>query len=264
MYMTVLTRLIMTAHASNSRKPSSQTISIKLRPLLLGSAKNADPVRPDSKNSNQLLLHGRSTKMDTPTNEFAQIAAATAWPIVTLVVALLYRTDIRSLLGRFKKGKIGDAEFEFHEAVKELANDMAEVLPAAGVVALKPDAVSLVTKNPQAALLNAWTDIRSALTDLARKHDLLNEQTSRSYSALVRALADVGLIPRSYALGFLALLQLYNQSARQIDFKPSEEAVLGYLKVAEKLKQLLLEAERPTKPVAPDMGSDSNPPQLSV
>jgi hypothetical protein len=181
--------------------------------------------------------------MDTLNNEFAQIASVTAWPIVTLVIASLYRADIRSLLTRFKKGKIGEAEFEFGETVKELAHDIAASAPATELVELKPETYNLVKINPQAALLKSWSGIRALLTDLARKNNLLDDKTSRSYPALVRALENAGVINKTYALGILALLQLYNQTTRQADFKPTEEAVLGYLNVAEKMKQILLQAQ---------------------
>lgn len=172
----------------------------------------------------------------------AELVKATAWPITTVVVAILFRTEFRALIGRLRKGKVGSTEFEFQEEVKELAQDIAEISPPSGPVALKPEVVSLATLHPRAALLGAWIEIEAALINLAQKHGLLNDQTRRNPLALIRALAKADLIPKSHAPGFNALLRLRNQAAHEIDFNPSEEAVLGYLKIAEELKQLVLEA----------------------
>jgi hypothetical protein len=177
-------------------------------------------------------------------NAFVEVVKATAWPITTIFMVVLFYAEIRVLLGKLKKGKIGSAEFEFQEEVRGLVNDMASIVPTSGAMALSSDVMSLATKNPRVALLQSWSDIQTALTDLARKHDLLNVQTSNSYSALVRALVKAELIPMSYALGIISVLQLYEQTKQVINFKPSEEAVLGYLKISEKLKQILIEAEK--------------------
>jgi hypothetical protein len=52
--------------------------------------------------------------MDTLTL-LAELVKATAWPLTTAVVAILFRTELRALLGRLRKGKVGSAEFEFQE-----------------------------------------------------------------------------------------------------------------------------------------------------
>lgn len=181
--------------------------------------------------------------MDTLTF-LAEILKATAWPITTVVIAILFRTEFRALLRRIRKGKIGSAEIHFEEEVKKLTNAAQEITitPATGAITLKPEVVSLATLNPRAALLSAWIEIETALTNLAQKHGLLNDQTRRNTSALVRAIANADLIPKSQVPAFLVLRELRNDAAHDIDFNPSEEAVLGYLEIAERLRQLVLEA----------------------
>ncbi|MGH8593129.1 MAG: hypothetical protein ACREV3_04545 [Gammaproteobacteria bacterium] len=169
----------------------------------------------------------------------AELVKAGAWPIITIAVAILFRKELRVLLGRFKKGKVGSAEFEFQEEVK----DVAEYLPVSRPVALKPEVVSLAVLHPRAALLKAWFEIEFALINLAQKHELLTDETRRNPSALIRALTKADLIPRAYGPAFHALHRLRNQAAYEMDFSPSEEATLGYLRLAEELKQLVLEAE---------------------
>lgn len=175
----------------------------------------------------------------------AESLKAAAWPATTIVVATLFRAELRTLLSRLKKGKVGAAEFEFQEQVAELAKDIAEISPAAPPISLNAEMVSLSTSNPRAAMVSAWFEIEAALKNLAQKYNLLDAQSQRNPSALVRALAKAGLIPKSHAPGFTALYRLRNQAAHEMDFNPSEDAILGYLKIAEELKQLVLQADHP-------------------
>jgi hypothetical protein len=173
----------------------------------------------------------------------AEITKALAWPVTAVVLAVLFRSELRALLSRLKKGKVGSAEFEFKEEVEELAKDIAEVSPQAKPVALKPETVNLATLNPRAAMLTAWIEIEVALTKLAEKHGLLSPQMRRNPTNLVRNLARAELIPKAYAPGFIALYRLRNQAAHEMDFNPPEDAILGYLEIAEELKQLVVQDE---------------------
>lgn len=173
-----------------------------------------------------------------------ELLEATAWPVTTLVIVIMFRTELRQLLSRLKKGKVGPAEFEFAEDLKELASDIAEttITPGIGALTLKPEAVNLATLNPRGALLVAWNDIETALTNLAQKHGLTNDQTQRTTSVLVRRLAKANIIPPTHVTWFLDLRHLRNLVAHDADFKLSEDAALIYLEIAEKLKKQLVDA----------------------
>ncbi|MFA6311846.1 MAG: hypothetical protein WCV99_11720 [Sterolibacterium sp.] len=171
-----------------------------------------------------------------------ELVKAAAWPITAVVVALLFRAEFRALLGRLKKGKVGAAEFEFQEQVAELAKDIAEVSTAPQPVTLSAETIRLATSNPRGVLVSTWFEVEVALKNLAQKHNLLDAQSQRNPSALVRVLARAGLIPMSHAPGFTALYRLRNQAAHDEDFNPTEEAVLGYLEIAEELKQVVAQA----------------------
>lgn len=172
---------------------------------------------------------------------FAELIKAIAWPVTAIMLAVLFRLELRALLGRLKKGKVGPAEFEFKEEVEELAKDIAAVSPQPKPVSLKAETVSLAALNPRAAMLRAWIEIEVALTKLAEKHNLLTPQTRRNPTNLVRTLARAELIPKAYGPGFIALYRLRNQAAHEMDFNPPEDAILGYLEIAEELKQLVVQ-----------------------
>lgn len=72
----------------------------------------------------------------------AELFKAIAWPIVTLVVALLFRQQIIALLARLRKGKLGSTEFEFEQEVKALREQVPE-LPKPPANTASPSFISL-------------------------------------------------------------------------------------------------------------------------
>jgi hypothetical protein len=170
----------------------------------------------------------------------AALVKAVVWPITTIMVAVLFRTEFRALLNRLKKGKVGSAEFEFQDQVEELAKDIAEISPVPQPIELKAETVRLASSNPRGVMVSAWFEVETTLKNLAQKHNLLDDQTRRNPPALVRTLAKAGLIPKSHAPGYTALYRLRNQAAHEADFNPNEDAILGYLRIAEELKQIAL------------------------
>lgn len=179
--------------------------------------------------------------MDTLTF-LAEVVKATAWPATTVVVTILFRKELRGILLRLRKGNVGSAEFEFQEAVTVLAENLAELSPAPRPVALDPEIVNFAEIDPRGALLRAWFEVEATLIDLSQRHGLLNDQARRNPMALLRSLVNAELIPRDQFPIFIVLRRLCNQAAHEIDFKPPEDAVLGYLEIAEELKQLVREA----------------------
>jgi hypothetical protein len=179
--------------------------------------------------------------MDTLTF-VAELFKAVAWPATAIVIAVLFRTELRALLSRLKKGKVGSAEFEFQEQVAELAKDIAEVSTANQPISLSAETVRIATTNPRGVMVSAWFEVEAALKALAQKHNILDAQNQRNPSALVRAMAKAGILPSAQAPGFTALYRLRNQAAHEEEFNPSEEAVLGYLQIAEELKQVIAQA----------------------
>ncbi len=171
-----------------------------------------------------------------------ELLKATAWPATTIVLAIVFRTELRALLSRLRKGKLGSAEFEFAETVKELEQTIGEISPPPKVPAVETQLVSLAASNPRVALLTAWMEIEVNLKLLAQKHGIATGQATRNISSLIRSLAKAKLIPDSLVPIFLVIRDLRNQAAHEIDFNPPPDAVLGYLQIVEELKQVLLDA----------------------
>jgi len=62
------------------------------------------------------------------TPEFISAFAELLWPIVTLVAVFLFRGDLRALLKRIKKAKVGNHEIDFSEDASALKNTVANAV----------------------------------------------------------------------------------------------------------------------------------------
>jgi hypothetical protein len=87
-----------------------------------------------------------------------EITKATAWPNAATVVAFMFRTELRVLLGKMKKGRVGPAEFEFEQTVAVLRGELArsDGLPTSEI---EESQLLLAKTEPRTAILNAWLEV---------------------------------------------------------------------------------------------------------
>ena len=171
-----------------------------------------------------------------------EIFKAAAWPVATLVVALLFRREIRTLLGRTRKGKVGPAEFEFEESVRAVATDAKglNLPPPAAPLALPK--VVVQSAEPRAAILQAWVEVEDALNHLAYAKAPNAQALPGSTYAAIRQLAHGGVIGPEHIALLNDLRTLRNQAVHELEFKPSAESVLAYVKLANDLIGVLQRA----------------------
>lgn len=171
-----------------------------------------------------------------------EIFKAAAWPAVALAVALLFRHEIRTLLGRTRKGKVGPAEFEFEETVRAVATEAKGLnLPPPGAPTTQPKLV-VQSAEPRAAILQAWVEVEDALNHLAYAQAPDADALPRNSYAAMRQLARSGVVGPEYIALINDLRTLRNQAVHELEFKPSTESVLGYVKLANDLIGVLQRA----------------------
>lgn len=152
------------------------------------------------------------------------MASAFGWPAVLLLMVMMFRRDLRSLLGRLKSAKIAGQEFDFFEAQLQRAAKIASRIEAG-----KPDAGSasvhqrIPVENPEYAqrpenklVLQSWSEVQRFLDDALRREalpqnqpmwDLLRELEAGKDAALLTAVSP-GQAQRyrqlaTYAIGVL-------------------------------------------------------------
>jgi uncharacterized protein YutE (UPF0331/DUF86 family) len=86
--------------------------------------------------------------------------------------------------------------------------------------------------DPRAVILQAWVEVEDALTHLAYAKAPNAQALPGSTYAALRQLAHSGVIGPEYIALLNDLRTLRNQAVHELEFKPSAESVLGYVKLA--------------------------------
>jgi hypothetical protein len=167
----------------------------------------------------------------------AAIVKALAWPVAAIVIAVLFRKQLRALLERIRKGKIGPAEFEFEQEVKELVEQTPAPLQLPTPTAAPT--VSLATNNPRAAILEAWLRVESSAHRLSYYSGSTPPSTSRNTTNILRSLGKTGLLSSDDIALFNDLRGLRNQAVHDVDFRPSPDSAIQYVQLADGLQDRL-------------------------
>ena len=162
-----------------------------------------------------------------------------SWPLVTVVLVLLLRKEIRSLLPFIKKLKAGPIEAEFETETKSLRNEIEEEQPQLKSTPLSPKQQSLLQLaqiNPRSAILEAWQSIEFIINKLSLQRALnLSPKISGTQNAIIRSFLDGGILTPDVITLYYELRNLRNQAVHQADFNPSLESVLNYVQLSERL-----------------------------
>lgn len=168
------------------------------------------------------------------------MAKALAWPVAAVTIALLFRDQLKALLERIRKGKLGPAEFEFEESIRALKNEAAG-LPNAPASVLPQDTVAKLAANPRESIITSWLEVEEAMRALLKARNFAPSAIA-SPLRTIHSIRDLGLVDPEYIEFTNELRQLRNQATHDPDFKPSQESVVDYVRLAKELTTLYREA----------------------
>ena len=120
-----------------------------------------------------------------------EMVKALAWPVASLVIALVFRSELRTLLHRIRKGKVGPAEFEFEETVAALRERVGK--PEVAAPRADPMLVNQASQDPRAVILNSWLQVQAVVEGIVAKHATTEDRRdprSVSLRVLHRLLRD--------------------------------------------------------------------------
>lgn len=166
---------------------------------------------------------------------------ALAWPIAALTLGAVFRTELRSLLSKLKKGKVGPAEFEFEQIVAALKQDSPKIQGEVDA-SVPPAVVQLATSDPRAAIIGAWLEVQSEVDRLVSEAPTewtRGQPGSVSLRVLHRVLKD----RPNYIDMYNDLRQLRNQSVHEPGFAPRSESVVDYIGLSKELLNVLKKAK---------------------
>lgn len=149
--------------------------------------------------------------------------ASLAWPALGIVVALLFRKEIRSLAGRLKSGKFLGQELELADLQKleEGANAALMQLPPpvdAGTSTTKPDAVDVrdrvldeARRSPKLALLSLQGEIERETRELLASLGTLGTRRGYPLPEMLRTLRNQGNVPTALIRSAESFLSVRNK-----------------------------------------------------
>ena len=146
-----------------------------------------------------------------------EMTKALAWPIAATVIAVTFRAQIRELIRRIKKGKLGPAEFEFEERLRELAEANPEVA-SSGTSPASIDGMRTVAE-PRAIVFENWLGIEQEIRDLAAKAGITGSERM-PVGSLVSSLESAGKIEPLASALFRDMRHLRNSAAHAFEFQP--------------------------------------------
>ena len=176
--------------------------------------------------------------MDTLTF-LSRLLETITWPLVTVLLIFILRKEIRSLLPFIKKLKAGPVEAEFERDTKLLRNELEVEQPQLKSAPLSPKQQSLLQlaqTNPRSAILEAWQGIEFVVNKLSLQRALnMPLKITGSQNAIIRSFLDGGILTPDVISLYYELRNLRNQAVHEPDFNPSQEAVLNYIQLSDRL-----------------------------
>lgn len=177
--------------------------------------------------------------MDTLTF-VVNLLGAIAWPIAALAIALIFRREIRALLGRITRGRLGSAEFEFDKDAQDLKDVVYQELKDKSISISIPKSGSIrPSGEPRTAVISTWTELEELTRQLAMKKNVIDPFNARNPSRVIRALEKERVLEPTFITLFHELRALRNQAAHDANFRPSPDSLSSYLEMAEILKHRL-------------------------
>jgi hypothetical protein len=143
-------------------------------------------------------------------NELITAIAHLLWPIVTLIIVVIFRGDIAALLRRVRKGKLFGQEMELDPAVTELrkaVEEAQEEIPASSVGKEQyeketeqldrdeREVLDAAKVNPELGVIKLSSILEREIRVLAGSLGQFGQRTRGPAIHLFRALVDKGYLP---------------------------------------------------------------------
>lgn len=179
----------------------------------------------------------------------SSIVQSMAWPVTTVFIVFLLRSEIKLLFKFVSKIKAGPVEASFEREVKQLEQD-AKIEPPPTTTATTSERkignddeklLQLSSINPRSAILEAWRSIETtAEKALERKGKFLVDKDRGSIIYLARELLNNQVLNHEEISILHELRSLRNDAAHAKDFSPKESSVLSYLSLSRRIKDKMM------------------------
>jgi hypothetical protein len=173
---------------------------------------------------------------------------ALVWPIATVVIVILLRSEISSLLGRIKKIKHKDSEID-------LAGEVSDVVKSADKILSKslPERAPeqerigrLAEDSPRGAILDSWLYIEEAMDEYARRHGIESQNPHSPPYQRIQSIQLHNLDVATLGHGIIEILdklrRIRNDAVHRTDVDITTAIAKDYAALAVRVKARLEEA----------------------
>lgn len=175
----------------------------------------------------------------------ASVIDAIAWPVAVVWLGYLFRSEIRTLLSRFRQLRYGELEANFDkglEAIEEEANRLLKQPEENGERDNEPvypspydekyaELLRIADTSSRAALVEAWVEVEASLMRAAERFNLDRGQGSASQK-LVIGLINTGHYAKPVLPLFDGLRELRNKAVHVQQFEPHRRQIRRYIQIA--------------------------------
>ncbi len=169
-----------------------------------------------------------------------QVIEALRWPVVVIIIACLFRSQIGTVILRLTKLRYKNLELEFGRGLNELEEraTLDEIRTAHQLRPDKPDDVALyhiAAIIPRASVMEAWRRLETALKEAAPRLDIPVRLLGRkrvTERQVISKLIDKGKLNQDTLDVFEKLRSLRNLAAHSFDYELDSDNAIRYIELA--------------------------------
>ncbi len=182
----------------------------------------------------------------------SQLIKSLAWPVVILVIIILFRNHIGKLISSIERIRYKDVNIEFVKKTSLVAEEVSEQIKLDKKLTEKYPAEIKEIKNnfdrlkriaeidPRGAVINAWIFLEGILREIAVKKGVYNEKYFDTTIWLINDLVEAEVLPKYIAEKIYDLWSLRCDAVHKIDFYVPTKSAKEYVSTSEKLALYLL------------------------
>ena len=170
----------------------------------------------------------------------AEITKALAWPLAAVVVAVLFRKQLRQLLsvGPARRVKAGPVEIEWDRTVAEAQVELDQpgvppAIPASMAGPVSVELVEVAERSPTAAVMEAHAVIERELRLLLTANGVADSEQRAGASGLARLGVQHGIVNEETVKAVEGLSVLRNLAAHGRAGDVTTERAIDYLALAD-------------------------------
>tara|TARA_R110001599_G_scaffold305926_4_gene512350 strand:- start:903 stop:1460 length:558 start_codon:yes stop_codon:yes gene_type:complete len=173
---------------------------------------------------------------------------ALSWPIATIVIVTLLRSEVSSLLGRIKKIKHKNSEIDLASEINDIAKSADQVLnkPSSEKTPEQERIGRLAEDSPRGAILDSWLSIETAMGEYALRHGIANDNPHNPPYQRIQNIQLHNLDVSTLGHGIIGMLdrlrRIRNDAVHRTDADITPVIAKEYVALATRVKAKLEEA----------------------